>query len=71
MIVSQTVKIRVNNKNIDHYINQSLDVIYGGVYEMDIKFLPRYSKYKITKKGINSSKSFLKEEDYINKKTQS
>ena len=47
MIVSQTVKIRVNNKNIDHYINQSLDVIYGGVYEMDIKFLPRYSKYKI------------------------
>jgi hypothetical protein len=50
MIISQTVKIRVNNKNINHYINQGLDVIYGCVYEMDIKFLPRYSKYKILSK---------------------
>jgi hypothetical protein len=50
MILTKTLPIRINNKNIGHYLDQNIDVVYGQVYEMDIKYVSRYSKYKILAK---------------------
>ena len=47
MILTKTLLIRINNKNIEHYRSQGIDVIYGKLYDMDVKYVSRYSKYKI------------------------
>lgn len=47
MILTKTIIIRINNKNIEHYRSQDIDVVYGELYDMDVKYVPRYSKYKI------------------------
>ena len=47
MIVTERVQVRVNNKNIDYIISKGLDVKYGGEYEIEVKYLPRYSKYRV------------------------
>lgn len=50
MILTKTVLIRTNNKNIKNYRNQGIDVVYGELYDMDVKYVSRYSKYKILAK---------------------
>ena len=50
MILTKTILIRINNKNINHYRNQNIDVVYGETYDMDVKYVSRYSKYKILAK---------------------
>lgn len=50
MIITESVQVRVNNKNILYLQSQNLDVEYGGIYEIDIKYLPKYSKYRIIAK---------------------
>lgn len=47
MILTKTILIRINNKNIEHYKSQGIDVVYGELYDMDVKYVSRYSKYKI------------------------
>jgi hypothetical protein len=47
MIVTEKVQVRINNKNINYIINNGLDVEYGGEYEIEVKYLPRYSKYRV------------------------
>jgi hypothetical protein len=47
MILTKTLLIRINNKNIENYRNQGIDVVYGEIYDMDVKYVSRYSKYKI------------------------
>lgn len=50
MILTKTLLIRINNKNIEHYRSQGIDVVYGELYDMDVKYVSRYSKYKILAK---------------------
>jgi hypothetical protein len=50
MILTKTILIRINNKNIEHYKSQGIDVVYGELYDMDVKYVSRYSKYKILAK---------------------
>ncbi len=50
MILTDKVKVKINNKNIDHFLSQNLEVVYGGIYDMEVRFLPKYSKYKILAK---------------------
>jgi hypothetical protein len=50
MILTKKVKVRINNKNIDHYKSKNINVIYGEIYEFDVIILPKYSKYKIKAK---------------------
>lgn len=47
MILTKKVKVRINNKNIEHYKNNNIDVVYGGIYEFHVDLLPKYSKYKV------------------------
>ena len=50
MILTKTIQIRINNKNIEHYKTQNINVVYGEVYDMDVAYVSRYSKYKILAK---------------------
>jgi hypothetical protein len=50
MILTKSIMVLINNKNIEHYKNQNIEVVYGKVYEMEVSLLPRYSKYKILAK---------------------
>lgn len=50
MILTKTLTIRINNKNIDHYISQGIDVVYGEIYDIDVKYVSRYSKHRILAK---------------------
>jgi hypothetical protein len=50
MIVTKTVQVTVNNKNIKHLKSKNLDVKYGGIYDICIEYLSKYSKYKIIAK---------------------
>ena len=50
MILTKTIQIRINNKNIEHYKTQNINVVYGEVYDMDVSYVSRYSKYKILAK---------------------
>jgi len=47
MIVTEKLLVRVNNKNIKYIREQGLDVKYGGQYDIEVKYLPKYSKYRI------------------------
>lgn len=50
MILTKSIMVLINNKNIEHYKNKNIEVVYGKVYEMEVSLLPRYSKYKILAK---------------------
>lgn len=50
MILTKTLLIRINNKNIEHYRSQGIDVVYGELYDMDVKYVSRYSKHRILAK---------------------
>jgi len=50
MILTKSIMVLINNKNIEHYKNQNIEVVYGKIYEMEVSLLPRYSKYKILAK---------------------
>jgi hypothetical protein len=47
MILTKEVKVNVNNKNIKHFKSQNLDVKYGESYDIEVEYLPRYSKYRV------------------------
>ena len=47
MIITKEVQVRVNNKNIKHLESQNLYLKYGEMYEIEVKYLPRYSKYRV------------------------
>ena len=50
MILTKSIMVLINNKNIEHYKTKNIEVVYGKVYEMEVSLLPRYSKYKILAK---------------------
>lgn len=47
MILTKEVQVRVNNKNIKHFKSQNLDVKYGEIYDIEVKYLSKYSKYRV------------------------
>ena len=53
MILTKSIMVLINNKNIEHYKNQNIEVVYGKVYEIDVAYVSRYSKYKILAKCEN------------------
>lgn len=50
MILTKTLLVRINNKNIEHYRSQGIDVVYGELYDIDVKYVSRYSKHRILAK---------------------
>lgn len=50
MILTEKVRVKVNNKNIDHLKSQNLDVDYGNIYYIEVKYLSKNSKYRINAK---------------------
>jgi arsenate reductase-like glutaredoxin family protein len=69
------IKDNLHKKMYNDYeyptIDHKISVIYGFNNDMSPEEIGSIENLCITKKGINSSKSFLIEEDYINKKSQS
>ena len=47
MILTEKIKIKLNNKNIEHYKNLNLDCNYGDFIIVPVSFLPKYSPYRI------------------------
>jgi hypothetical protein len=68
------IKDNFNKKHTDYdypTIDHKISIIYGFKNNIPPEEIANLFNLCVTKKGINSSKSFLKEDDYINKKSQS